>query len=291
MGPFRCIVDLRGGLLESPVWDERRGVLFVCDIPGGAIIEIGLEDGERRRWRFDAEVTALGLGESGALAVALARKVIVFDPETDQRRDLWTGYDELATSRLNDGKVGPDGAFWVGSMDGRPQREAISRLYRVTAAGAATIEAQGFEISNGLAWSPDGRTMFHTDSRGPWIDRYDFDPETGKPSNRKRIRELDEAAGRPDGGACDENGDYWSAGVSAGVLNRFSRDGQLLDSWPAPVPAPTMPCFCGPDLKQIAVTTHRMLDEARLTSAPQSGGVFLADAPVRGATVARMKGI
>lgn len=291
MGPFHCIADLRAGLLESPVWDDRRCVLFVCDIPGKEIIEIDLEAGPKRRWSFASEVTALGLGESGALTVALARKVIVFDPETGAQRDLWTGYDEAATSRLNDGKVGPDGAFWVGSMDGRPQREPIGKLYRIDAAGTVTTAAGNFEISNGLAWSPDGRTMYHTDSRGPWIDRYDFDPTTGAASNRTRIRDLDEATGRPDGGACDVNGDYWSGGVSAGVLNRFSRDGALLGSYAVPAPAPTMPCFCGPQLARIAVTTHRLLDAARLAAAPQSGGVFLADAPVRGAPVARMKGI
>jgi len=291
MGPFRCIADLRGELLESPVWDEARQVLFVCDIPSGRIVEIDLEEGPRRHWSFEAPVASLGLCESGRLVVALARTVIVFDPDSGARRDLWSGYDEPGTSRLNDGKVGPDGAFWVGSMDGRPDRAPISRLYRIAADGGAQVMRDGFEISNGLAWSPDGRTMFHSDSRGPWIDRYGFDPATGALSDRVRIRDLDEEAGRPDGGACDADGNYWSAGVSAGVLNRFAPDGRLLDTHALPVPAPTMPGFCGPGLARIAVTTHRLVAAEILADAPQSGGVFLADAPVRGAAVARMKGI
>lgn len=291
MGPFRCIADLKAGLLESPVWDARRGTLFVCDIPGGEIIELDLDGNVLRRWTFEAEVASLGLCESGALVVALARKVIVFDPETGERRDLWTGYDERPTSRLNDGKVGPDGAFWVGSMDGRADREPISRLYRIDARGDAAVATQGFAISNGLAWSPDASILYHSDSRGPWIDRYDFDVATGAFANRVRLADLDEARGRPDGGACDTGGDYWSAGVSAGVLNRFSPDGRLRESFRVPAPAPTMPCFCGPDLSQIAVTTHRLVSEAALAAAPQSGGVFLADAPVRGTPVGRMKGL
>lgn len=291
MGPFRCIADLRAGLLESPVWDESRATLFVCDIPAGEVIEIDLAGGLRRRWSFDAEVTALGLCESGALVVALARKIIVFDPDTGAQRDLWTGYDEMQTSRLNDGKVGPDGAFWVGSMDGRANREPIGKLYRIDGSGNATETSRGFAVSNGLAWSPDGSVMYHSDSRGPWIDRYDFDVSTGSATNRTRIADLDEAIGRPDGGACDGVGDYWSAGVSSGVLNRFSPDGRLRESFAVPVPAPTMPCFCGPDLAEIAVTSHRMLGEAELTANPKSGGVFLANAPVRGAPVARMKGL
>lgn len=288
---FRCIADLRAGLLESPVWDDRRGVLFVCDITGHEIIEIDLAEGARRRWTFDQPVTALGLGESGALVAALARKVIVFDPETGASRDLWTGYDEPQTSRLNDGKVGPDGAFFVGSMDDRPERGPISSLYRIDGSGKAKIVTSGFTISNGLAWSPEGTRMYHSDSRGPWVDRYDFDLASGTLSGRTRFVDLNETTGRPDGGACDAYGDYWSAGVSAGVLNRFSPDGTLREVYPVPVPAPTMPCFCGPDLTQLAFTSHRMLDEAALLAAPQSGGLFLADAPVRGTAVARMEGV
>ncbi|MEL4375533.1 SMP-30/gluconolactonase/LRE family protein [Brucella cytisi] len=292
MGPFRCIADLRGQLMESPVWDDRRGTLFACDIYGRRIYEIDIDAdrGALREWSFTSEVASFGLTESGRLVVALSRQVILFDPETGIREPLWTGYDEPGTSRLNDGKVGPDGAFWIGSMDGRPEREAIARLYRVTWDGEASVKAEGFEISNGLAWTADGRTMFHTDSRGPWIDRYDFDPETGEISGRKRIRDLDELSGRPDGGACDAEGAYWSAGVSAGILNRFDREGNLLEKVPVPVSAPTMPCFCGPDLTLLAITSHRQLPEAALETAPRSGGVFLAQASVAGAPVTRMKG-
>ena len=293
MGPFRCIADLRGQLMESPVWDDRRGTLFACDIYGRRIYEIDIDAdrGVLREWSFTSEVASFGLTESGRLVVALSREVVLFDPETGIREPLWAGYDEPGTSRLNDGKVGPDGAFWIGSMDGRHEREAIARLYRVIWAGEASVKAEGFEISNGLAWTADGRTMFHTDSRGPWIDRYDFDPETGEISGRKRICDLDEQSGRPDGGACDAEGAYWSAGVSAGILNRFDREGNLLEKVPVPVLAPTMPCFCGPDLTLLAITSHRQLPEATLEAAPRSGGVFLAQASVAGAPVARMNGV
>ncbi|MBB4091599.1 SMP-30/gluconolactonase/LRE family protein [Brucella pecoris] len=297
MGPFRCIADLRGQLMESPVWDDRRRTLFVCDIYGRRIYEIDIDAdidtgrGVLREWTFVSQVASLGLTESGRLVVALSRQLVLFDPETGSQEPLWSAYDEPATSRLNDGKVGPDGAFWIGSMDGRPQRETISRLYRVTGDGNASVKAEGFEISNGLAWTADGRTMFHTDSRGPWIDRYNFDPESGNISGRKRICDLDELSGRPDGGACDAEGAYWSAGVSAGVLNRFDREGNLLEKVPVPVPAPTMPCFCGSDLTLLAITSHRQLPEATLETAPRSGGVFLAQASVAGAPVTRMKGV
>ncbi|WHT44846.1 SMP-30/gluconolactonase/LRE family protein [Ochrobactrum sp. SSR] len=164
IGPFHCIADLRGALMESPVWDERRAKLFACDINGRKLYEIDLEHGPVRDWTFEAEVPCVGLAESGKLIVALAREIILFDPDSGDRQPLWSGYNEPQTSRLNDGKIGPDGALWIGSMDCRPTREPIAKLYRVTADGQAAVMAKGFEVSNGLAWTPDATTMFHTDS-------------------------------------------------------------------------------------------------------------------------------
>lgn len=285
---FRPLSDLRGWLLESPVWDDRRDVLFLCDSPEGLIHEVGLEEGLRRSWDLGGHIGSLGLCESGSLVVAQAREVLIFDPETGARASLWRmEEDEPPSARLNDGKVGPDGAFWIGGMDGRIPREPIGKLYRIDAGGGAQTMVEGLEISNGLAWSPDGRTMFHSDSWRAWLDRYDFDPETGALSGRRRIRDLDEASGRPDGGATDAEGRYWSAGVSAGLLNLFSRDGDVLGAYPAPAPAPTMPCFCGPDLRRLALTSHRLWHEED----PASGRLYLAEAPVAGAAVARMKGL
>lgn len=285
MMDFTRIEGVQGALLESPVWDERRGVLFLCDIDAGRIHEVSLTDGPLRHWDMGDKVGSLGLCDSGRLVVALARAVILFDPDSGARQTLWTGYDEPASSRLNDGKVGADGAFWVGGMDGRDPRQPSASLYRVTPDGVGVAVAGGIRVSNGLAWSPDGRAMYHSDSRGVWIDRHDFDSATGALSGRRRIATPTEEEGRPDGAACDAEGGYWFAGVSAGVLGRLAPDGALLGRWPVPVPAPTMPCFCGPGLGWIALTSLRGGNDH-----PLSGSLFLAPAPVPGTPVARMQG-
>src|SRR5690606_30293954 len=126
MMEFKRIDGLRGTLLESPVWDDRRGTLFLCDIEAGRIHEISLTEGPLRHWDMGDKVGSLGLCDSGRLVVALARAVILFDPDSGARQAIWEGFDELPTSRLNDGKVGPDGAFWVGGMDGREPRQPIA---------------------------------------------------------------------------------------------------------------------------------------------------------------------
>lgn len=286
MMQFTRLSDLRGSLLESPVWDATRNCLYLCDIEAGLIHALDLDGKILGQWDMGDKVASLGLCESGRLVVALSRQVVLFDPETAARSPLWQGFDEPQSSRLNDGKVGPDGAFWVGSMDGRDPRQSRSNLYRIDATAGRIAIAGGIVISNGLAWSADGRRMFLSDSRGPWIDRIDFDPATGDLGDRHRIAELDEARGRPDGGATDMQGYYWSAGVSAGVINRFDAVGQLERQVDFPAPAPTMPCFCGPDLRQMVVTSHRLGDDN-----PLSGGVFIATAPVSGVAVQRMRGV
>jgi sugar lactone lactonase YvrE len=132
--------------------------------------------------------------------------------------------------------------------------------------------------------------MFHSDSRGKWIDRWAFDPATGSLSNRRRLADLDDQTGRPDGGATDAEGCYWSSGVSAARLNRFSPDGKLMASYPMPVGAPTMPCFAGPDLRTLFVTSLRAGRSPELLAKyPLTGRLIAARVDVAGSPVTRFK--
>jgi sugar lactone lactonase YvrE len=282
------VLDEHFRLGESPVWDERHNVLYWVDIPTGNVHALDLGSRQHRHWHFDGPVGSMGLAESGRLVVAVAGSVYLFDPHTEHSALLAQLEPEFPKLRLNDGKVGPDGAFWVGSMDDRPVKEEIGSLYRVTADGRAERKIDGLKVSNGIAWSADGRTMFHSDSRGPWIDRWQFDPATGEIGQRHRIRTLTNEEGRPDGGACDMEGAYWSCGISAGCINRFDRDGKLLQRVETPVPAPTMLAFGGKDMRTAYVTSlSDNLAERKLADHPNRGRLFAIDLGVVGAPVGR----
>lgn len=287
---FKPIGDFRLGLGESPVWDERRGLVFLCDIPTGRLLAIRLGEGLVQEWVLGGVVCSLGLCESGRLIVSLTRELILFDPDTGLSETLAIIEGELETNRLNDGKVGPDGAFWVGTMDQRAERKPVGALYRIGADGKPVLKKSDLVISNGLSWSPDSCIMYHSDSGGQWIDRHDFDPATGEIGEGTRIATPGEADGRPDGSAVDTEGFYWSSGVSAGCLNRYSPDGRLVGKYALPVPSPTMPCFCGPDLKTLVVTSHRYLPQERLDANPLCGAVLVAASPFAGTPIYRMKG-
>ncbi|WP_035829752.1 SMP-30/gluconolactonase/LRE family protein [Kaistia adipata] len=289
---LRPLVPTLHKLAESAVYDDRGNRLLYCDIPDKAIHAVSLSTGETQVWRFPTVVGSFGLTETGRFVVALRDSVVLFDPETGESQTLAEIEADIPETRLNDGKVGPDGCFWVGTMDERPDRQPIGALYRVDAKGHVERKIDGLMVSNGLAFGPDGRTMFHSDSRGPWIDRWAFDPETGAISDRKRIAVLDDTIGRPDGGATDVEGCYWSAGVSGAKLNRFSPEGELLASYDVPAAAPTMPAFGGPDMKTLFLTSLRDgRTEEQLARWPLTGSVFIGRSPVAGSPVARFRDV
>lgn len=279
--------DLRLSLGEGPVWDAAGRRVLVADIWASAIHAFALDGMLVGSWHFPAEVGSFGLCRSGRWIVALRHEVVLYDWRARRIEPLCRPGAIPPHARLNDGKVGPDGAFWVGSMDERSPREAIGRLFRIAADGTVREIADGLVVSNGLAWTSDGRTMLHSDSGACWIDAWDFDPLSGTASNRRRIADPDpDAIGRPDGAAFDVAGTYWSAGVRKGRINRFTAAGTLLGSDPFPVPGPTMPCFCGEDLRTLIWTSLRTTLGAEIVGeAPLSGALFTMRAPVPGVPV------
>lgn len=286
---FRPLVAPRFHGGEGPVWDDRRQCVFFVDMSGPRVHGVALDGQGLRGWDMPELPASLGLCDSGRLLVALPRRLMLLDPDSGALSLFADVPDVPQHARLNDGKTGPDGAFWVGSMDLRADRQKIGRLYRVTADGRVERRLDACAAtSNGLAWSADGTRMFHSDSRGMALDRWDFEPATGAIGGRRRIAEPDEATGRPDGGACDASGAYWSAGISAGRLNVWSPAGALLAQHPTPAPAPTMPCFCGPDLRTLVVTS--LTPDAHRDD-PATGMLMIGRAPVAGAPVGRVAGL
>ena len=287
----RRLLDHVCRLGESPLWDDVRERLFFVDIEGREIHHVSAEGSSHRIWQAPSpdRPTALGLTTAGRLVVALTRSVVFLDPDTGAWETLAEIDLGLARLRLNDGKVGPDGAFWVGGMDENPERAPISALWRVSPDGTVEKKLEGLRVSNGLAWDASGTTMYLADSRGPWIDRFDFDPATGEMSGRTRLATLDDATGRPDGGCCDSAGFYWSAGITSGHLNRFARDGRLLEHWHMPFDFPTMPCFGGEGLRTMFVTSLVRADaEERPVPGEPAGSVVAFDAQIAGLAPFRM---
>lgn len=270
---------------ESPVWDHETSTLSWCDIHAGRLFALNTGTGTTHQWVLPERIGSFALTDDGRYLVSLVSGIHLFDPTSEELSFLVhpeAGAVLAEGDRLNDSKVAPDGAYWVGSIH---QDGASAALYRVTADGQVSTMLTGMGTVNGLAFSGDGRSLFVSDSRQCWIDRFDLDPTCATISNRRRIASPGEEVGRPDGAATDEAGCYWSAGVSAGCLNCFSEDGVLLRRIPVPVKRPTMPCFGGEDMRTLYFTSIRRPDDA----SDDCGDVFSMRVDVPGVRVAKFR--
>lgn len=188
--------------------------------------------------------------------------------------------------RFNDGRCDRQGRFWAGTMV-MDMAAGISAgaLYRQDgAASTDTLTAllSDFIVPNGLGFSPDGRTMYLSDShpsvQSIWA--FDYDIDSGTPSNRRLFVDMHQHPGRPDGAAVDVDGCYWICGNDAGLIHRFTPDGRLDRSLEVPVKKPAMCAFGGPGLDTLFVTSIRPGGD--LSDQPLAGGVFALQAGVAG---------
>ncbi len=286
-----CVVDARNTIGESPVWSAAENALYWVDILGARIHRWEPATGAQRAWPVPAAIGSIGLRASGGLVLAMRSGFHLMDLASGEIRFLHHPEPDLPTNRLNDGKVSPEGRFWAGTMDDRPVKEKRGHLYRLDPDHSCHRMASGVVVSNGLAWSPDGRTMYHSDSRGAAIYRYAYDSDAGTIGPRQLHVEMQPEWGRPDGAAVDAEGCYWSCGISAGRINRFAPSGELIAYVDVPVSHPTMPCFGGSDLKTLFVTSLREgVPEDVLARNPLSGGVFALQPGIAGTAVGLYKG-
>jgi sugar lactone lactonase YvrE len=286
-----CVLEAQAQLGECPVWSAGEQALYWVDIRAPAVHRLDPETSETKTWELPQRVGSIALRQDGGAIVTLPDGFHALDFETGKLEFLAGPAEHVPGTRFNDGKVSPDGRFWAGTMDEKSLSRPVAALYRLDPDGTVRRMVDGLIVSNGLAWTSDGRTMFHSDSKGQVIWAYDYRPEDGTISDRRVVARPTEQVGRPDGGAADMAGFYWSAGISAGVLNRWAPDGGLDRRIPLPCSTPTMPCFGGSDMKTIFITSARHGVAADVLAAkPLSGGIFAVRVDVPGVPVAKFKG-
>lgn len=267
---------------ESPCWHPVEQVLYWCDIPGRTLHRWDAPRGEHREWTFDSEPACCTPLLEGGLLLSMRDGLWRFDPASGVRHRVATPPYDPARERFNDGKADPQGRLWVGTIY-EPRDAPAAALYRFTGR-QLTRMAGDITNSNGLAFSPDGRTLYWADTKAHAVMAFDFDGSDGSLSRRREFVQfaprdpdtpLDTYAGRPDGAAVDSEGGYWVAMFEGGRLLRFTPDGRLSRCILLPVRCPTMPCFGGPDLRTLYVTTAREKRPAdELARQPMAGAVL-----------------
>jgi sugar lactone lactonase YvrE len=280
----RCILPWQATVGECPVWSGEEKRLYWIDIQGQKVHRFDPSTGHNESFHLPEIVTAIGLHASGGLIVTLKKEFALFHP-ADQSLQRLVGFElDLPGNRFNDAKCDPAGRFWAGTMDATNWSAPAGSLYRLDAERVCTRMQTQVVCANGSGWSPDGRTMYFTESFRYAIFAYDFDVATGAISGRRTFVTLDrDKGGFPDGMTVDAEVGVWSNIVGLGQIRRYDPEGKLERMVTLPVSRATDCTFGGPDLDTLYVTTAReTLTPEELSAAPLSGSLFAVDCGVRG---------
>ncbi|VVQ08421.1 6-deoxy-6-sulfogluconolactonase [Pseudomonas fluorescens] len=282
------IVDARNAVGESPVWVAEENALYWVDIPAGHLQRWSADSGHVDTWTTPQMLACIARQSKGRWVAGMESGFFELHPHNDGSLDSVLLADvnhARPDMRLNDGRCDRQGRFWAGSMVlNMGANAAEGALYRYSAGQPGPLEAQlgGFIVPNGLGFSPDGRTMYLSDSH-PLVQQiwaFDYDIDNGMPSNRRLFIDMHQFPGRPDGAAVDAEGCYWICANDAGLIHRFTPDGRLDRSLAVPVKKPTMCAFGGSRLDTLFVTSIRPGDDQDEQSL--AGGVFALDPGVKG---------
>ena len=283
------IVEAASALLgEAPYWSPRERTLYWVDMLRPAL----------HRLAAGTSVTTRGLTRLASAAVPRRRGGFVlvhpsglfrFDTADDEGMLLAHPEAGRPDHRYNDAKCDSQGRLVVGTLD-TSGRAGRGTLWRIEAGGAATPLDRGFTTANGIAFSPDGRTLYFADSGPRVIYAYDYASGSGALGERRVFARFADDV-KPDGLATDADGGVWVAVWDGWRVERYATDGRRTRSIRLPVPRPTSLAFGGQDLATLYITSARArLDPESLAAAPHSGALFAVDAGVRGAPVSVFAG-
>jgi len=271
-----CLWEARARLGEGVLWHPAEECVYWVDILESTLHRLGM-DGARRSWRFPGAISAVVPCIGGTMMATFRDGLYQLDLDAESATRLLQLESDLPGNRFNDGAVDTRGAFWFGSMD-EGERAQTGQFYRLSCAGELErLDQLGrFCITNGPAFSLDGRWVYFTDSVERRIYRAPLDAR-GRPGSRQTFVVLGEDDGHPDGMCTDSGGGVWVSHFGAGRVTRFTADGDVDRVLDVPAPNVTKCAFGGTDYATLYITTARKgLSAAQLERYPLSGGLFAA---------------
>jgi sugar lactone lactonase YvrE len=287
--PAELVLDARNATGESPVWHTGEQALYWVDIPARTLNRWHPGEGHAQ-WTANEMIACIAPRADlpGEWIAGMESGLFSLKPQADgtlAATPLARVEHAMPAMRFNDGRCDRQGRFWAGTMlldMGAGAR--VGRLYSHAKGDAgAALRMDDFIVPNGLAFSPDGRTMYLSDShpavQSVWA--FDYDTDSGTPANRRLFIDMKPLPGRPDGAAMDTDGCYWICGNDAGLVHRFTPDGRLDRSLEVPVKKPAMCAFGGAGLDTLFVTSIRP-GGIDLSDQPLAGGVFALRPGARG---------
>lgn len=275
----KCVADVHAVLGEGPVWVRRESALFWVDIKGLKIFRLDVR-GKLTEWPTPMRVGSLAPRKSGGFIGGTEDGIAAINSEAGRFDILFNPEEDRPGNRFNDGKLDRQGRFWAGTMDDG-EREDSGTLYRIDDDLSWHAMDGGYRVTNGPAFSPDGKIMYHNDSARQLT--YVFDLADGQPGERRIFLQFKEGEGYPDGMTVDSEGCLWIALWDGWCVRRYSPGGEWLETLKMPVARPTSCAFGGLDLNQLYITSASVgLDQAAREMQPNAGGLFMVTPGVRG---------
>jgi len=254
MPEFKVIADYGDLCGEGPLWDFRTHQLYWTDITGRRFYCLDWATQQHRIVKEGFEVCGFAFNSPGGFVVTNSTGVWLW--EGDGKPQLVADQAEGSKCQLNDCIADPAGRLLTASYFYNPTEQyPLGDLISVDTDGRARILDQGFHLSNGLGFSPDGQTLYFTDSVARIIYAYDYDVASGTPSNRRIFVSVPHTSGLPDGLTVDADGFVWSAEWYGSCLVRYDPDGKVERKIETPAKQTSSLAFGGPDLTEIFVTS------------------------------------
>jgi sugar lactone lactonase YvrE len=281
MSEARSVLAVQATLGEGPVWVERDQALWFVDIKNHKVHRFDPATGDHRSYDAPGQVGWILPSDDGKFLAGLQQGVARFDPAGGAFDVIATPEAAIPSNRLNDAAVDAQGRIWFGSMDDG-EGAATGRLYRFDRGVVADTGLAPVTITNGPAISPDGRTLYHTDTLGRIIHRVPIqdDGSLGTPSV---FATIDEADGWPDGAVCDADGFVWTGLWGGWRARRYAPTGDIVAEVRLPAANVTKIAFGGADLRTAYATTARKgLDADALAGQPLAGNIFAFEVDVPG---------
>ena len=277
------VADCKCSLGEGPLWAFGR--VFWFDINNSELLSCRADGSDFRRKQLPARASAAMPAPDGNLIVACDNGLAKCNPDGENFSVFAPLEADMPDNRSNDSKGDPDGNFWIGTMSHSHIPDSGS-IYRCAPSENGVDIRRVFSplsTPNCIAFSPDGKTMWHTDTRKRVILSCAVNRENGKLSPPQVFADLNNWTGKPDGSAIDSEGFLWVALWDGARVVRFAPDGKLDAEVALPVARPTCPVFGGDDLRTVFVTSaSEKLSAEELAKQPTAGGMFSFRAEVAG---------
>lgn len=287
MSSALAISKTRDRVGECPVWSVAEQALYWVDIEGCKIHRFDWAGKSQQSWTTPERVGCIALVADGRVIAAMESGIfeITCLQAPDISLKLLASITHPQTNmRFNDGRCDRHGRFWVSTMCMDMTLAAqVGAIYCLDEAGLSPAKVDGLITPNGMAFSPDDKTFYLSDSH-PSVQKiwaFDVDVQTAMLSAERDFVDMLPLPGRPDGAAVDTQGNYWICANDAGQIHCFNPKGALLSSLSVPVSKPSMCAFGGPDLNVLFVTSIQPAAAVGNESC-LSGAVFSIELDVKG---------